>query len=312
MIIVASTNGRVGICQAMEVLKSGGSALDAVETAIRLVEDNPEDNSVGYGGLPNILGKVELDASIMDGKSLAAGAIGCLSGFRYPISIARQVMEHLPHVFLVGAGAERFATEIGAERREMLTQEAFDDWQTSLKDFLPAGVSENIQGDENLAHWVRMLTNPNKSTGTVNFIARDSQGNLCAGVSTSGWFNKYPGRLGDSPVIGAGNYADNRYGAAACTGMGEMAIRASTARSVVLYMKMGMSLEEAGRQAMQDLNDLSGPYLSGMNIVALDKDGNPGGFSTNEEASYIWMTDQMDQPIEAPRVYIPVKNMWGD
>jgi len=110
--------------------------------------------------------------------------------------------------------------------------------------------------------------------------------------------------VGDSPLIGAGNYADNRYGAAACTGLGEMAILAGTAHSVVLYLKMGLSLHEAGHQAMQDLRDLPAPYLGGMNIVALDKDGRHAAFSNREDRTYVYVTEEMDEPEELPRVLV--------
>lgn len=311
MIIVASSNGRVGIRQAMEVLKAGGSALDAIEAGIHPVEDNPADDSVGYGGLPNILGAVELDASIMDGRTLQAGAVGCVSGYPHPISIARKVMETLPHVFLVGSGADRFAAEMGFERREMLSEAAHGTWKERLQRDLPSGVTESIGSQETLAEWVIRVADPKRAKGTVNFIAQDGHGDIACGVSTSGWFAKYPGRLGDSPVIGAGNYADNRYGAAACTGMGEMAIRAGTARSVILYLKMGLSLEEAGRQAMLDLNDLGGDYLDGMNIVSLDKNGTPGGFTNSDGTTFIYLRDDMDEPLEAKRIFVETKKRWG-
>ncbi len=148
-------------------------------------------------------------------------------------------------------------------------------------------------------------------TGTVNFLAQDKEGNICAGTSTSGWAGKYPGRLGDSPIIGAGLYADNRYGAAACTGMGEMAIRASTARSVIFYLKMGYSLLDAGRQAMIDLNDLEGRYLSRMNIVMMDKDGNPAAFSNDKNQKYIYITEKMSEPNIETRIHVPTKMQWN-
>jgi beta-aspartyl-peptidase (threonine type) len=311
MIVVASSNGKVGIRQAMAVLKAGGRALDAIEAGIQLVEDNPDDNSVGYGGLPNILGAVELDASIMDGRTLQAGAVGCVTGFPHPISIARKVMETLPHVFLVGTGAERFAIEMGFERRELLSPAAKKTWEEQLRTFLPGGVAESINSQEALVEWVKRVSEPKRSKGTVNFIAQDRYGDIACGVSTSGWFGKYPGRLGDSPVIGAGNYADNRYGAAACTGMGEMAIRAGTARSVILYMKMGQPLEEACRQAMLDLDDLGGDYLDGMNILAVDRHGSPAAFTNTEGTSFIFMRDEMAEPVEARRVYVETHKRWG-
>src|SRR5512143_458678 len=123
MIIIASQNGAVGIHQAMEVLRTGGSVLDALDTGIRLVEDNLADLWVGTSGMPSILGEVELDASIMNGSDLTAGAVGCVKGFPNPISIARKVMEKLPHVFLVGEGAERFAAEMGFQKDDLSTAE---------------------------------------------------------------------------------------------------------------------------------------------------------------------------------------------
>lgn len=312
MIVVASSNGIVGITEAMRILKAGGSALEAVEAGIRLVEANPNDHSVGYSGYPNILGQVELDASIMDGRTLMTGAVAAMQGFKHPISVARKVMEKLPHVFLVGAGAERFATEMGFEREELLTEEAHQVWQKGLlQTGLPMEALVHLAERSDLWRLVELATDPERTRGTVNFLAQDGQGNICGGVSTSGWAWKYPGRLGDSPIIGAGLYADNRYGAAACTGMGEMAIRASTAHSLVFYMKMGLSLKEAGWRAMEDLNDLGGRYLSRMNFVALDAGGQPAGFSTEAGMTYIYLTDEMAQPAEVARHHVLVEKRWG-
>jgi beta-aspartyl-peptidase (threonine type) len=305
MIVVASSNGKVGISAAMEVLRKGSSAIDAVEAGIRLVESNPEDNTVGLGGIPNLLGEVELDASIMDGRTLAAGAVAALQGYEHPISIARKVMEELPHVLLVGSGAERFAAEMGFQRRELLTEETREVWEKRLIEAIPEVVLANLREEPDLRQWVKRVMESRQTGGTVNFLAQDGDGNLCTGVSTSGQGWKYPGRVGDSPLIGAGNYADNRYGAAACTGLGEMAILAGTAHSVVLYLKMGLSLEEAGRQAMEDLRVLFSPYLGPMNIVALDKDGHHAAFSNQEDRTYIYMTEDMDEPEELPRVLVP-------
>lgn len=311
MIVVASTNGIVGIKESMRLLEAGGSAVDAVEAGIRLVEANADEHSVGYSGYPNLLGQVELDASIMDGRDLAAGAVGAVQGYRHPISVARKVMENLPHVFLVGRGAGRFAAEMGFEQCDLLTKEAREVWEQRLRADMSEEAMKQLAERSDLWKWVEIATDPERAKGTVNFIARDSQGNICAGASTSGWACKYPGRLGDSPIVGAGIYADNRCGAAACTGMGEMAIRASTARSVVLYLKIGMSLAEAGRQAMEDLNDLGGHYLSRMSFIALDQDGHHAGFSNAEERSYIYVTDGMDEPEEVQRTYVRTKEHWG-
>ena len=312
MIIVASSNARVGIQQGMEILRAGGSALDAVEAAIRLVEDNPADNSVGYNGFPNILGELELDASIMDGATLESGAVAAMRNYREAISIARKVMETLPHVLLAGDGAERFAAEMGYKRQaEMLTEEIRSFREKRLRQDMPAEVFAELAERSDLYEWVKLATDPQRTRGTVNVLAQDAQGNLCTGVSTSGWAWKYPGRVGDSPIIGAGNYADNRYGAAGCTGMGEMAIRAATAHSVIFYLKNGLSLEEAGIQAMQDLNDLGGKYVSVMSIVALDKDGRPAGFTSMADRTYIYQTDDMAEYVELPRTYVEIQKRWN-
>lgn len=310
MIVVASKNGIVGIKESMRVLKAGGSAVDSVEAGIRLVEANPEDHSVGYGGYPNLLGQVELDAAIMDGRDLAAGAVGAMQGYPYAISVARKVMETLPHVFLAGEGATRFAAEMGFERSELLTDEAERAWARRLREDRPDADLDRLEERTDLWQWVGVTTDPERARGTVNFIAQDGQGDICAGVSTSGWAWKYPGRLGDSPVIGAGLYADNRAGAVACTGMGEMAIRAGTARCLVLYLQMGLSLDEAGRQAMEDLNALGGRYLSAMSFIAIDRDGHHAGFSNIEDRTYVVLTDEMDEPIEVPRAFVQTNRRW--
>lgn len=220
MIVIASTNGRTGVVEAMRVLRAGGSAVDAVEAGVRVVESDPADQTVGYGGLPNLVGEVELDASIMDGATRRAGAVGAVRRCEHPISLARRVMEELPHVLLVGSGAERFAREMGFPERDLGTPEATAVWREVFETRVPAAYADRLPYLESLRRFARLAVDPERPTETVNVIARDAAGNLSCWVSTSGWAWKYPGRLGDSPVIGAGNYADSRYGAAACTGRG--------------------------------------------------------------------------------------------
>lgn len=308
MILIASSNGDVGMDAAWAVLAAGGSALDAVEAGTRLVEANPLDHSVGYGGYPNLLGEVELDASLMDGATLRAGAVGALQGYRHPISVARRVMDELPHVLLVGAGAARFAAEIGMEREELLSPEAAATWREGIAGSLPAEFRD-AQGavvSELLRRAARLATDPERAAGTVNFIAQDGAGHIACAVSTSGWAWKYPGRLGDSPIIGAGNYADDRYGAAACTGWGELAMRACTARSVVLYLRQGMSLEQACRTAFADLDDLAAdPAKIIMSLVAIDKQGGFYAASTAPERSFVYRTAAMETYARAARVVLP-------
>jgi len=313
MIIIASHNGAIGIADAVRTLNSGGSAMDAVEIGIRAVEADPDDHSVGYNGYPNILGELELDASIMDGRTLNSGAVALMRGFPYAISVARQVLERkLPHVLLAGEGAERFAREIDAERwDDMLTDEIREVWRRRLAASGSSGDTPELAADTSLLDWVKLATDPERVAGTVNFIAIDGAGDIASGVSTSGWAWKYPGRIGDSPIIGAGNYADNRYGACACTGMGEMAIRASTARSLALYLQMGMTLREAGRRAMSDLRDLGGDYIGGMNLIALDRDGEHVGLSSEAGRTYIYQHADMAEYESVEREVVEIPARWA-
>ena len=303
VIVVSGSNGRCGMKVARDVLRAGGSALDAVEAGIRLVELNAEDHSVGLGGYPNILGQVQLDAGIMDGATRAVGAVAAVRGFAHPISVARQVLVRLPHVLLVGEGAERFAAEIGAERSELLTPEAQQAWQERLEQF--AGVRpEDLPKHSDLIELVWRAMNEKRRGGTVDFLALDGKGNLAAGVSTSGYAWKYPGRVGDSPICGAGYYCDNRGGAAACTGVGEMAIRAGTARSISLLMQLGSNVQEAGTRALQDLA-LPGAGRGSIEILVLDPDGNTGGFAVGP-CKYLVITPEMDEPEERDRTIVQI------
>ena len=244
-LVVASANGDVGMDAAWAIIDQGGTALDAVEAGTRAVEDNPDDHTVGYGGYPNLLGEVELDASIMDGTTRRAGAVGGLRGYRAAVTVARAVMERLPHVLVAGEGAARLAAELGLPQEDLLTEPAKRVWREGIEGKLdPASLAGRM-----LSAVASMATDPERAAGTVNFLAVDQEGRMASAVSTSGWAWKYPGRLGDTPVIGAGNYCDARYGAATCTGFGELAVRAGLARSVVAAIAAGRSLHDAGRTA---------------------------------------------------------------
>lgn len=310
-VVVGSANARVGMQAAVEVLRGGGSAIDAAVAAVRMVEDDLDDQGVGTGGIPNVLGQVELDASIMDGYSLASGAVGAVRNYPNPIEIARKVMEETPHALLVGAGAELFAKHHGFTPATLLTEEAEREWRRRVLESGEEG--GNVYEDEYqiymdaVRRWTAMLHE--EIYGTTNVIVRDGRGNICCAVSTSGWGFKWPGRLGDSPIIGAGNYADNRYGAAACTGRGEMAIRGASAHSVVMYMKFGMSLEDALVQATKDLAWQIDPYAGRhhiMNIVGMDAQGNVNAVSTSDGAGYVYQTTEMDVYEERKRLWVPI------
>jgi L-asparaginase / beta-aspartyl-peptidase len=304
-VLTGSSNADIGFEQGTRILRAGGTALDAVIATIREVEANPNDHSVGYSGLPNLAGEVELDASIMDGQGLRAGSVGALKNYQDAIDLARSVMDELPHVLIVGEGAERFAGEQKLPRVDLLTAEAREIW---LQRADPALQRSSYYS--RMAELVKQTTSdpqfPEPPHGTVNVIAKDAVGNVASGVSTSGWAWKYPGRLGDSPIIGAGNYADNRYGAAACTGRGEMAQRCLTAHSVVTFMRFGRALDDALSLAAEDLRALDDPYASEMNIVAIDANGNHGGVSTSPDKTYVYQTDDMTGHEFRERIYIPL------
>jgi len=297
-VCIGSDNALVGLSAAAEILSSGGSALDAVEAAARVVEDEPTDHTVGYGGYPNLTGVVELDAGIMDGTSLAMGAVGALRGYRPAITVARAVMEQLPHVLVVGQGAADLAATLGLQEEDLLTEEAAATWR--------AGLAGHDIGDPLAAQMLRLVgalaSDPDHVKGTVNVLARDQRGNLAVAVSTSGWAWKHPGRLGDSPVPGAGWWADTRYGAAGCTGFGELSIQAQTARVVVRALADDVDVTTALARGIRDLGTVPGAAKGVMNIVALRADGTHSGVSTEAGRNYaVW--EEGSEPMLAPRAH---------
>jgi beta-aspartyl-peptidase (threonine type) len=291
---VASANALDAVDVAWDVLAAGGSVVDAVEAAVRVVEDDPDDHSVGYGGYPNLAGDVELDASIMEGATRRAGAVGALRGFRQAITVARAVMERSPHVLIAGEGAAHLARELGLPEEDLLTEEAAATWRAGIPD-----------GDHPMLAAARLATDPEHATGTVNVVARDGDGRLASAVSTSGWAWKYPGRLGDSPVIGAGNYCDDRYGAATCTGWGELALRAATAHTVVMHLAAGRGLFPAATHALADLVLLGqDPDHITMHLVAVDAAGSHAGVTTRDGTAYAVRTPTMAAAELVPRTLV--------
>jgi len=250
---------RAGLEQALkagsDILQRGGSSLDAVEAAIRVLEDNPLFNA-GKGAVFTHEGTNELDASIMDGRTLSAGAVAALKHIRNPISLARLVMEKSPHVMLVGEGAEAFAKTKGVEFVDQKYFYTDERWQSLQKEKAKQSPAPTPEKDRH---------------GTVGAVALDKSGNLAAGTSTGGTTNKQFGRIGDSPIIGAGTYANNRTCAVSCTGDGEYFIRSLVAYDVSALMEYkGMPVEKAAQTALDKAGKLGGTG----GLIALDKDGN--------------------------------------
>jgi len=307
--IIGTRNARDMLAIGAKILKEGGSAMDAVEATLRAVEANPLDTSVGLSGIPNLLGVPQLDASIMDGRTLRAGAVAAVEGYLHPISIARKVLEESPHVLLVGPGAALFAKAMGFEPCELLTDRSRAVYKAFVEDSIEE-LGEDFARHKayftgyirnyGLREWYDRLAEEHH--GTVNVMALDGSGDICSGVSTSGTALKLPGRVGDSPIIGAGNYCDNRFGAAACTGRGELAIRLSTARTVISYMEHGMGIRDACAQAMRDIHALK--ETGGMNCLALDRDGDTMSASTSRESIHYHMDIDSKEPEERKGVWV--------
>jgi len=317
-IIIGSERSEVGLPAAMRLLRQGAPALDAVEAALRLCEDNVADNYIGTGGLPNARGEVELDASLMVGSTRAFAAVGAVRGFPHPISIARAVLERLPqHCLLVGYGAEMFAEENGFERAELLTDEARRLFAEALQpsdgpvDGKPTVLSigqttmPSIGNDLYRTAAIELVQRFEAHAGpwgTINVIALDGAGEMCVGVSTSGYPWKYPGRVGDSALPGAGNYCDIRFGGAACTGRGEMSMRVVGARAIVDGLGRGQGPAAACRAMLEDAATLDDPFAAQLRALALTPDGRHGGASSHPGATYSVMTPASEVPQTFARV----------
>jgi N4-(beta-N-acetylglucosaminyl)-L-asparaginase len=243
-VVVSSANGLKATAKAMEMIQQGSDALDAVIAGVNLVEDDPNDNSVGYGGLPNEEGIVELDSSVMHGPSGRGGAVASIRNIKNPSKVAKLVMERTDHVLLVGEGALKFAKAHGFKEENLLTDESREiwlKWKENLSkedDWLPPHDIESKDIGEGLKAFIR-------NYGTINCDAIDLKGNISGCTTTSGLAFKIPGRVGDSPILGAGLYVDNEIGAAGSTGRGEANLLACSSVMIVEFMRQGKSPEQA-------------------------------------------------------------------
>ena len=292
MRVVSSGNGIRATDRAMTLLKEGADPLDAVIAGVNIVEDDPHDQSVGYGGLPNAEGVVELDASVMYGPTHSAGAVASLQNIKNPSKVARLVMEKTRHVLLVGEGALKFARAQGFKEENLLTEEsrqAWLKWKGALKDksaWIPPGIErfpENLRG----VIWTH---------GTINCLALDASGRLAGVTTTSGLSWKLPGRVGDSPIIGAGLYVDNEVGAAGSTGLGEANLQTCASFYIVELMGRGLSPEQACLKACEKVVDKArrwprfldpdGRISFGLDFYALTKKGEFGSAGIYQGGSF--------------------------
>jgi isoaspartyl peptidase/L-asparaginase-like protein (Ntn-hydrolase superfamily) len=297
MILIANSEGRSGVPKAAELLKAGTGGLRAIIEGIKIVEADLDIHSVGQSSWPNLLGELQLDAAVMDGDTRRTGAVGALRGYLHPVEVAYQVMLRLDHVLLAGEGAERFAKEIGAEKNKNETEYSVQAWREHMDGVL-TGEQKRRFPAVNLLDVRSVARDPQKRFDTTVYLCLDHAGTIASAASTSGWAWKYPGRLGDSPIIGAGSYADSRYGACACTGLGEMTIRAGTARNVVLRLQLGFALKDAVYEAAKDLADLKTDFRNGVAIHAISAAGEHFVLAVNcpKTVQYLVCDDSMAAP----------------
>jgi len=297
MLLIANYEGRSGTATAANLLNNNSHGLRAIIEGIKIVEANLDIHTVGMSSWPNILGELQLDAAVMDGNTRRTGAVGALRNFKHPVEVAYRIMTDIDHEILVGEGAERFAREIGAELAKNETELSINTWHKHLSEVLTEE-QKNKFPEVRLLDIKNKAVDPEKLFDTTVYLSIDHEARISSATSTSGWAWKYPGRLGDSPIIGAGSYADSRYGACACTHTGEMSIRAGTARSVVLYLKMGLSVTDAVYEAARDIADLETGYLDEVTIHAVDKAGNHKviGLNSSEEIRYVIWQPGMVKP----------------
>ena len=273
-----------------DILKNGGIAVDGVMEAVAVMEDEGAFNA-GYGSSLNIEKSVEMEASIMDGKTLQAGAAGLLRDIRNPVRLARIVMEKTDHVFVVGQGAEKLAKMFSLERRDPVTQLRLKYYEQQRKALLD-GKSELPRLSSLIKSHPELF-----ELETVGAVALDENGNLAAATSTGGFPLKLPGRIGDSPLIGCGTYADNQAGACSATGVGEIAIRLVLAKTVCNYMYDGKTSQEAVERAIRLVNSRISSTYNSMGLIAIDVRGRIGAAHNSPNMCWVYITPETKEPV---------------
>ncbi len=286
--------GKAANAAAWQILGKGGRALDAVEAGVMVPEADPHNQSVGLGGRPDRDGRVTLDACIMD-ENAKCGSVACLEHIVHAISVARAVMEKTPHVMLVGDGALQFALANGFKKEKLLTPKSEAEWKDWLKEhkYKPVNNIENV------------LPGGEKNHDTIGMVAMDKNGNLSGACTTSGLSYKMHGRVGDSPIIGAGLYVDNEVGAATSTGVGEEVIRIVGSHLVVELMRQGMSPETACKAAVERIVSRNPAAAKEVQVgfLALNKKGEYGAYSLQKGFSYAVKSGDVEKIFESKHIY---------
>lgn len=277
-----------GVCSAAragyDVLIRGGSAMDAVEAAVRVMEDCPAFDA-GTGSVLNTKGEVEMDSVIMDGRELQCGSVACVQNIKNPVSLARAVLEKTDHTLLVGKGANEFAEEIGIHTvptDSLVTEDAREEW----RHFMQFKTTVNVLFRNREATPSISAVCDTLGHDTVGAVALDRSGTTAAATSTGGITAKRPGRVGDSPIVGAGAYADNESGAVSTTGHGESITKVCLARQVTHLMESGMSAQKASEEALQKMADRVKGHGG---VVTVSKDGDIGKHFTTERMAWAWI-----------------------
>jgi N4-(beta-N-acetylglucosaminyl)-L-asparaginase len=311
LVSISSGNGLPAVSKAMEMIRGGADALDAVIAGVNIVEEDPNDTSVGYGGLPNEDGMVELDAAVMHGPTHRCGAVASIRNIKNPSKVAKLVMERTDHVLIVGDGALRFAKAHGFKEEHLLTDQAREEWLkwkenlSTKDDWLPP----HNENDKNIGAMFEPFV---RNTGTIHCSAMDLKGNISCVTTTSGLAFKIPGRVGDSPIIGAGLYCDNEVGAAGSTGRGEANLINCSSVMIVEFMRQGKSPEQACLDAckrivahnkMRRLKDEDGKPSFNVSFYAINKKGEHGAAALWSGAKFALHDGMSARLMEAAYLY---------